>query len=124
MSTRRLTLAFAAFSAIASITFAADWAQWRGPQRSGVSIETGLADQWPASGPRLVWQANTVGDGYGSASVVGNRIYITGNEGLENEYVYALDAANGREVWKQRIGNVGNPNQEPPYPAAPIITHC
>jgi outer membrane protein assembly factor BamB len=98
--------------------FATDWGQWRGPQRTGVSQETGLADQWPQAGPRLVWQVKELGDGYGSPAVVGNRIYILGNEGMENEFVQALDATNGREIWKKRIGNVGNPDQAPPYPAA------
>jgi outer membrane protein assembly factor BamB len=97
---------------------AADWAQWRGPQRTGISQETGLVDQWPQGGPRLVWQVKELGNGYGSPAVVGNRIYILGNEGTENEFVQALDAATGREIWNKRIGNVGNPDQQPPYPAA------
>jgi outer membrane protein assembly factor BamB len=99
-------------------SLAADWAQWRGPQRTGVSAETGLADSWPAVGPKLVWQAKEVGDGYGSPSIVGNRIYLLGNDGLENEFVEAMDAATGRRVWRQRIGNVGEPDQNPTYPAA------
>lgn len=101
-----------------SLVFATDWAQWRGPQRTGVSQETGLADQWPQAGPPLVWQVKELGDGYGSPAVVGNRIYVLGNEGMQNEFVQALDAASGREIWRKRIGNVGNPDQAPPYPAA------
>ena len=34
----------------------ADWPQWRGPNRDGLSPEVGLLRQWPASGPRLLWQ--------------------------------------------------------------------
>ena len=30
---------------------AADWPQWRGPQRNGVSSETGLLKEWPKAGP-------------------------------------------------------------------------
>ncbi|HWQ93229.1 MAG TPA: serine/threonine protein kinase, partial [Clostridia bacterium] len=36
---------------------AADWPQWRGPDRDGVSKETGLLQQWPAGGPTLAWKA-------------------------------------------------------------------
>jgi outer membrane protein assembly factor BamB len=118
MPVRRLSWVLLAVGTLALPVLASDWAQWRGPRRTGVSQERGLADQWPEGGPRLVWQVKTVGDGYGSAAVVGNRVYILGNEGMENEFVQALDAANGRELWQQRIGNVGNPDQAPPYPAA------
>ena len=31
-----------------------NWPQWRGPNRDGISTETGLLKQWPASGPPLV----------------------------------------------------------------------
>jgi outer membrane protein assembly factor BamB len=97
---------------------AGDWAQWRGPRRTGVSVETDLAKAWPATGPRLVWQVNDIGDGYGSPAVAGGRLYIMGNDGLENEFVQAVDLTNGARIWRQRIGKVGNPDQEPPYPAA------
>jgi outer membrane protein assembly factor BamB len=49
---------------------------------------------------------------------VGNRIYLISDAGMDNEFVQALDAANGRQLWQRRIGKVGNPDQEPPYPAA------
>src|SRR5215475_15171062 len=29
-----------------------DWPQWRGPERNGVSKDTGLIKQWPSSGPQ------------------------------------------------------------------------
>ena len=118
MSKRMLSLLLFTCATFAFPVFAADWAQWRGPSRTGVSPETGLADQWPQAGPRLVWQVKEIGDGYGSVAVVGNRAYILGNEGLENEVVQALNTTNGQEIWQKRIGKVGNPDQAPPYPAA------
>ena len=42
----------------------ADWPQWRGPDRNGVSRETGLLDAWPAGGPPQVWTINNLGEGY------------------------------------------------------------
>ncbi len=95
-----------------------DWPQWRGPERNGVSHERGLLKQWPESGPKLLWQVNDIGDGYSTPAVVGNRIYLMSNHGMENEFVQALSTQNGKPVWTTRVGNVGNPNQNPPYPKA------
>jgi outer membrane protein assembly factor BamB len=97
---------------------AADWPQWRGPARTGISSETGLLDEWPAGGPPLLWQVHDIGDGYATPSVAGDRIYVIGNRGMENEYVQALSIADGKPVWSTRLGKVGNPDQQPPYPMA------
>ena len=51
-----------------------DWPQWRGPSRDGVSQETGLLKEWPAEGPRLLWQAMDLGTGYSTPAVVGDRL--------------------------------------------------
>ena len=45
--------------ALPSIANAEDWAQWRGPNRDGKSAETGLLQEWPDSGPKLIWQVNS-----------------------------------------------------------------
>ena len=95
-----------------------DWPQWRGPQRDGISQETGLLKQWPAGGPRLIWQVNDIGDGYSTPAVVGTRIYLMSNRGMDNEFVQALSTEDGKPVWTTRVGNVGNPDQNPPYAKA------
>ena len=87
-----------------------DWPQWRGPHRNGVSQETGLLKQWPADGPKLVWQLNDIGDGYSTPSVVGNRIYLMSNRGMENEFVQCLSTRDGKVIWTTRVGKVGNPS--------------
>src|SRR5215471_933441 len=99
-------------------TSTSDWPQWRGPERNGVSKESGLLKQWPAEGPKLLWQMDDIGDGYSTPSVVGNRIYLMSNRGMDNEFVLALSTQDGKPVWTSRVGNVGNPNQDPPYPKA------
>jgi len=103
---------------VAGMLLAANWPQWRGPKRDGVSKETGLLQEWPTEGPKLLWQVSDLGDGYSTPAVVGDRIYLVSNKGLENEFVQALDVASGKQVWETRIGNVGNPDQRPPYPGA------
>ena len=58
------------------------------------------------------------GSGYSTPSVVGDRLYLLGNEGLDNESVRALGVKDGAQVWATRLGKVGNPQQKPPVPAA------
>src|SRR6201988_1535454 len=76
----------------------ANWPQWRGPNRDGVSKETGLLKQWPAEGPPLVWKAIGAGRGYSSFSVANGRLYTMGLRG-DREFVVAFDIATGKEVW-------------------------
>lgn len=105
-------------AATASAASAADWPQWRGPNRNGISPETGLLKEWPAGGPKLVWQKKDLGEGYSTPAVAGGRIFFISNQGLENESVHALNEKDGEPIWSTRIGKVGNPNQNPPYPSA------
>ena len=77
-------------SAIVMAARADQWPQWRGPQRNGISQETGLLKQWPADGPKLLWHAKQIGSGYSTPAVVGDYLYLLSNEGNENEYVQAL----------------------------------
>ena len=96
---------------------ASDFAQWRGPHRDGHSPETGLLQEWPKDGPKLLWQVKEVGSGYSTPSVVGDRIYLLGNEGSE-ESVLALAVKDGGKVWSAKLGKVGHPEQKPSYPGA------
>jgi outer membrane protein assembly factor BamB len=80
-----------------------EWPQWRGPNRDGISKETGLLKQWPAQGPPLVWKAGGAGRGYSSMSIAGGRLYTMGLRG-DREYVVAIDVATGKEVWATQHG--------------------
>ena len=102
----------------ASLARADDWPQWRGPQRNGISKETGLLPQWPKDGPKLLWEHKDTGRGYSTPSVVGPVLYVLGNDGIENEFVEALSVSDGRQTWRTRIGPAGNPKQEPNFPGA------
>src|SRR5215813_12377536 len=87
-----------------------DWPQWRGPERNGISKESGLLKEWPREGPKLLWQVKDIGDGFSTPSVVGNRIYLMSNRGMENEFVQALSTQDGKVIWTTRVGKVGNPS--------------
>jgi len=117
-SRRFLLISCSATLTVASVASADDWPQWRGPDRTGLSQETGLLKEWPKPGPALLWQATSIGRGYSTPSVVGEHIYVLGNEGLDNEFVEALSLADGKKAWATRLGNVGNPKQQPNFPAA------
>src|SRR5262249_19335540 len=81
---------------------AADWPQWRGPDRSNRSKETGLLQELPPIGPKLVWLFKEAGVGFSGPAIVGGRIYLVGaTEGIE--YVFALDDK-GTQLWKTKIG--------------------
>lgn len=81
----------------------ANWPQWRGPNRDGISKETGLLKQWPADGPPLVWKASGAGGGYSSFSVANGKLYTMGLRG-NREFVIAFDVATGKEAWATAHG--------------------
>jgi outer membrane protein assembly factor BamB len=77
----------------------AGWHQWRGPNRDGISPETGLLQSWPADGPARLWQTTGAGEGYSSFSAAGGRLYTLGARG-DTEYVVAFAADTGRKLWE------------------------
>lgn len=85
---------------------AADWPQFRGPQRTSLSTETGLLKQWPAEGPKLDWKTTGLGDGYSGVSVVAGRIYTMG-DGADASYMHALDEKSGKILWSVPVGRTG-----------------
>src|ERR1041384_4153180 len=92
------------FAAQALAQGEASWPQWRGPNRDGVSKETGLLKQWPAQGPALVWNATGAGSGYSSFSIANGRLYTMGLRG-DREFVIAFDIATGKEAWATQNGS-------------------
>ena len=78
-----------------------DWPEMRGPNRDGVSRETGLVDRWALNGENFLWR---VPHGGRSAPIVmGNRVYVQNPSGRGDrlqERVMALDADTGRTVWE------------------------
>src|SRR5262245_9131691 len=80
-----------------------DWPQWRGPERNGLSKDTGLLKQWSPSGPRQTWSISNLGEGYGSIAVKGDRIYVQGSSGSAST-VFCLNRADGKTVWSSALG--------------------
>jgi outer membrane protein assembly factor BamB len=84
--------------------FAADWPDWRGPARDGVSLEKGLPAKWSRAGENLAWKVP-----YGGRSapiVMGGRVYlqsIAGKGELEQERVTCFNAEDGKVLWEHRF---------------------
>src|SRR4051794_18557664 len=117
MKLRYSFLTLVGFTSLTLAVAANDWPQWRGPERTGISKETGLLKEWPEGGPKLLWQAKDIGDGYSTPSVVGQRLYLISNRGMDNEFVQARAVKDGEPVWSTTIGKVG-PNQKVNYPGS------
>jgi outer membrane protein assembly factor BamB len=87
----------------AAASDASNWPQFRGPNRDGKSADTNLLKQWDADGPALVWKTSGLGTGYSSLSIGGDRLFTMGDiDG--SQYVLALSAADGKQLWKAKIG--------------------
>jgi outer membrane protein assembly factor BamB len=118
MNMRWLVFAMLGSGIFCMMAEAADWAQWRGPKRDGISQETGLLQEWPKDGPKLLWQVKDIGDGYSTPAVVGSQIYLLSSRGLDDEFVQSLSVEDGKQTWSTHLGKVGNPDQKPPFPMA------
>lgn len=82
-----------------------DWPQWRGPDRSDVSKETGLLKTWPASGPQRVWLYENAGSGYSGPAIVNGKLFTLGTRDNQ-EVLLVLDANSGKELWAAKIGPI------------------
>src|SRR6188768_1382388 len=115
-----LSIAAATAFSVAVLNASIDWPQWNGPDRNGQSKETGLAKQWPASGPSLVWTATGLGNGYGSTAVVGTRVFAQGTRNGRS-VVVAYNRADGKEVWSKALGSVGDDDRGPGPRGTPTV---
>jgi outer membrane protein assembly factor BamB len=85
-------------------TEAVDWPQFRGPDRTGVSSEAGLLQEWPAGGPSQLWLSRDVGLGYSGPAIVGGKVFIMGAR-KNKEYLICLDEESGATLWSTSMGS-------------------
>src|SRR4051812_37888782 len=87
----------------AAVLRGADWPEWRGAARTGVSAETGLPDAWSPAGQNLAWK---VPFGGRSAPVVfGDHLYLqntVGSGATEQERLICFNADSGKLLWEHR----------------------
>jgi outer membrane protein assembly factor BamB len=129
-----MTRSFALFAAVLA-TFpaaAADWPQWMGPNRDDVWAETGVIEEFPASGPMFLWRKSIHG-GFAGPAVAEDKVYVTDyvkssgddkpaptkrNDLQGKERVLCLDARTGSELW----GHEYDCAYTISYPAGPRCT--
>lgn len=110
------------FLGFSTLSPAADWPNWRGPEFTGVSVETEWSAQWPATGPTLLWEAE-VGIGFSSITVAEGRAYTMGNQD-DQDVVTCLDAQTGQILWTHRYAEPRKANLYKGGPnATPTIAH-
>ncbi len=78
------------------------WPRFNGPNGDNISPDTGLLTKWPADGPKLLWTAQDIGDGFASVSLAGGRIYTSGN--IDGKTVVLALDLDGKTLWKAPNG--------------------
>jgi len=85
-----------------SFLHAKDWPQWRGPDRTGLSSETGIIKDWDKSPPKLLWNVEGAGKGFSSVSIADGVIYTSGNfDGGQG--VSAFSQKDGKLLWQTPV---------------------
>ncbi|HEY4490394.1 MAG TPA: PQQ-binding-like beta-propeller repeat protein, partial [Acidobacteriota bacterium] len=116
---RLFCLVLTILTLVTSHAWSAEWPQYRGLNRDGISAETGIVKAWPAEGPKILWKA-PVGDGYSGMAVVNSRLYtMDAKDG--NEYTVCVDATTGKEIWRTRLDAVFTNDQGNGPRATPTV---
>ncbi len=89
---------------IGSLTQAADWPQWQGPERNAISREKGLLKEWAPQGPQLSWRIQGLGGGDSAPAIADGRL-IGLSHRATGEVVWALSEKDGKELWVTALGD-------------------
>ena len=81
---------------------AADWPQFRGMKRDGISPETGLLTDWPEGGPAELWR-RPIGPAFSGLAVVDSELFTTESDD-KLEFALAIDVASGETRWRTPLG--------------------
>jgi outer membrane protein assembly factor BamB len=97
----------------AGVGGAQDWPQWRGPQRDNKVTGFAAPTAWPKE-LKKHWRV-PVGLGESSPALVGDRVYTFGRQGGE-EVILCLDAASGKELWRDKYATQAATGPASGYP--------
>lgn len=93
----------------ASLVWAADWPQYRGPDTNGISPETGLNTNWEQKKPEQLWKVAMGDKGYGGPAIANGKVFLV-DHNENQDIVRALDAATGKEIWTYSYEESGKDN--------------
>ncbi len=113
-------LLIALLAIMTTIITAAETPRFRGPEGDGKFTATGLLKEWPADGPPIAWTVEGLGGGYSSASVVDEKIYVTGMTPDQQGHLYILDLQ-GAQLGKITYGPETQDDQATGPRATPTI---
>jgi outer membrane protein assembly factor BamB len=115
-------LPFAILACMASLPslMAAEWPQFLGPTRNGISQESNLIDTIPTGGLKEVWRT-TGGIGMSGIAVGGGRV-ITLIQKDGQQWLIALQARTGKPQWKTPVASEYKDRQGDGPRATPTIS--
>ncbi|MHC4298771.1 MAG: outer membrane protein assembly factor BamB family protein, partial [Planctomycetota bacterium] len=85
-----------------------DWLGFHGPARDAICRETGLLNEWPEDGPKLLWKLEGLGNGLSAVSIAGGRLFTMGDRPCEDgktmQCVLAYNVRTQELLWATPIG--------------------
>ena len=98
---------------------------FRGVGGTGVVMKNNIPVSWDGkTGKNILWKTAIPLPGYNSPIIWGDRIFLTGSDGL-NQEVYCIDKNNGKFLWTVSIGKASEKptiNEETGYAASTSVT--
>ncbi|MEM7350553.1 MAG: PQQ-binding-like beta-propeller repeat protein [Acidobacteriota bacterium] len=116
---RKVLFEVLALALVAQLALAADSPSFRGPDNDGQFAESGLLKSWPDGGPKLLWEAEGLGESYASVAVVGGKVFTTGMT-AEKGTAYAHDLQ-GKRLWAKEYGAEFNGKGYPGTRSTPTV---
>ena len=100
--------------AVGTISFAANWPQFRGENGSGVTSDTKLPVTW-SNTQNVLWKSEIPGRGVSSPVVAGDHIYVTSNSGIRQDRLHVLcySLSDGKLLWQRQLTATGNTGCHP-----------
>lgn len=85
-------------------THAENWPGWRGPQRSGVTTDSGAPVTWSPT-ENVLWKSPVPGTGISNPVVWEDRVFITASEGRDQGelHVICFDRKSGSKLWHKHL---------------------
>jgi len=83
--------------------FAADWPQFLGPNRDGTTSDETFVSAWLKDGIKEQWRIS-IGAGFSGLAIQNNRIFTMDRNG-KDEWIVALQASDGKQLWRVRTGS-------------------
>ena len=106
---------FLLLASFVSFAQAADWPEWRGPDKNGISSE-----KLAGTEVKELWKAQ-IGIGFAAFTVADGRVFTSGHADGQDT-VFCFDAVTGKEVWKHSYkAELGDKYYEGGTSAGPVI---